>query len=134
MSSPEKSVPGAIVWFDLTVPQADAVRDFYSAVVGWQAQPVDMGGYDDFNMLPPGSEIPAAGICYARGVNADLPPQWLLYVVVADLDASLTACEAGGGRVVAGPKDGGDGSRLAVIADPAGAVIALYQVGDPPAA
>ena len=45
-----------------------------------------------------------SGLCHARGVNTDLPAQWLVDIVVADLDASLAECVARGGAVVAGPK------------------------------
>ena len=117
---------GTIGWQDLTVPDAERVRDFYTAVVGWRTEPVDMGGYPDFNMIAPASGKTVAGICHARGVNADLPAQWLLYLIVADLDASLEACRAGNGVVVAGPREMG-GARFAVIRDPAGAVAGLYQ-------
>jgi predicted enzyme related to lactoylglutathione lyase len=89
-----------------------------------------MGEYDDFNMTPPGAEGPVAGICHAQGVNADLPPVWLIYILVEDLEDSLAACVAGGGQVLLGPKAMGPGSAYAVIKDLAGAVSALYQVGD----
>ena len=117
---------GTIGWQDLTVPDAEKVRDFYAAVVGWRTESVDMGGYADFNMIAPGSGKAVAGVCHARGVNGDLPAQWLLYLIVADLDASLAACRARHGAVVAGPREMG-GARFAVIRDPAGAVAALYQ-------
>jgi predicted enzyme related to lactoylglutathione lyase len=89
-----------------------------------------MGAYDDFSMAPPGSVNPVAGICHARGDNADLPPVWLIYLLVEDLEKSLAACRAGGGQVLVGPKSMGPGSAFAVIRDPAGAVAALYQMGD----
>jgi hypothetical protein len=38
---------GTIGWFDLTVPNADEVRDFYRAVVGWGVEECEMGGYSD---------------------------------------------------------------------------------------
>lgn len=50
MSSPERPKVGTIAWRDLTVPNAEQVRDFYKGVVGWDSSPQDMGGYDDFNM------------------------------------------------------------------------------------
>lgn len=56
-----------------------------------------------------------------------MPAQWLAYIVVADLDASLAECKTRGGAVVAGPKNMGPGARYAVIRDPAGAVAGLYQ-------
>ncbi|MEZ4561372.1 MAG: hypothetical protein R2853_01375 [Thermomicrobiales bacterium] len=51
-------------------------------------------------MKAPSSGEIVAGICHARGENADLPPQWLTYVVVADLEESLRRVEAGGGSAV----------------------------------
>jgi len=125
---PEKPVPGSVGWFDLTVPDASAVRDFYKEVVGWAASEVPMGGYDDFCMHPAAEGVPpVAGVCHARGGNANLPPVWLIYINVADLDASLAACAAGGGAVVSGPRSLGGAGRMAVIRDPAGAVSALYE-------
>ena len=124
----ESKGAGKIAWTDLTVPDADGLRDFYSRVVGWRSDPVSMGDYSDFNMIPPGSDEPAAGICHARGTNEDLPPVWLVYIVVADLEKSLSACMDGGGEILMGPKGMGPGSSYAVIRDPAGAFSALYQV------
>jgi hypothetical protein len=126
----QSSQPGQIAWTDLTVENAEEVRDFYSRVVGWDPVPVGMGDYDDFSMCLPATAEPAAGICHARGSNADLPPGWLPYIVVEDLDDSLSACAELGGEVLVGPKGMGPGSRYAVIRDPSGAVAALYQTGE----
>jgi uncharacterized protein len=126
--SQSASTVGAIAWVDLTVPEAESLRDFYAAVTGWRPTPVPMGGYDDFNMALPGSGQIVAGICHARGSNAELPAAWLIYVVVADLDASLAECTARGGAVLSGPRGQAPEARYAVIRDPAGAMIALYQL------
>lgn len=121
----EKPTIGSIGWIDLTVEGADEVRDFYADVVGWKADNVDMGGYSDYMMSPPGGDA-VSGVCHARGGNADMPAVWMLYIVVADLDTSISRCEARGGAVIGGPKKMGD-SRYCVIRDPAGAIAALYQ-------
>ena len=123
--------PGAIVWTDLTVPDATTIRDFYAAVTGWRPEPVSMGEYADFNMMAPGNEGPAAGICHARGPNAGLPSQWLIYVTVEDVEESIAECQRRGGRVVDGPRPIG-GKPFCVIEDPAGAVAALIQVEKQP--
>lgn len=117
---------GRILWHDISVPEAGSLRDFYSEVVGWEASETSMGDYADYSMAPPGDAEPVAGVCHARGANAGLPPQWLMYVGVADLDRSLAGCVEHGGEVVDGPRQMG-GDRFAVIRDPAGAVLALYQ-------
>jgi predicted enzyme related to lactoylglutathione lyase len=126
MSDEPETEIGSVGWRDLTVPDAEAIRDFYATVVGWDSQDVDMGVYSDFTMIAPGKGDAVAGICHARGANANLPPQWLMYVVVADLDRSVARCAELGGDVVDGPRSLGAG-RFCVIRDPAGAVCALYQ-------
>jgi len=137
---------GTVTWVDLTVANAPEVRDFYEAVVGWTPREVDMGDYADFEMLPPAgnasdsadgaagdgnsstgtSSVPkaaaAAGVCHARGGNAKLPPQWIIYVPVADLARSLYACERLGGKIVHRLS-----AHYVLIQDPAGAVMMLYQ-------
>lgn len=118
---------GTIGWVDLTVPDADRIRDFYGQVVGWKPEPVEMGGYSDYTMTTPEAGTPVAGVCHARGSNADLPAQWLVYVNVADLDRSMESCRALGGEVISGPKTMAGHGRYCVIRDPAGAVAALFE-------
>jgi hypothetical protein len=117
---------------DLTVPDAEEVRDFYEDVVGWKSEPVSMGEYSDYNMTSPATGEPKAGVCHARGGNAGLPPVWLVYLRVADLDASMARCRERGGEVVAGPRSMGS-QRYCVIKDPAGAAVALYETSPPTA-
>jgi predicted enzyme related to lactoylglutathione lyase len=118
--------PGSIAWIDLTVADAERIRDFYAQVAGWSHAPVEMGGYVDYVMHDTPGE-PAAGICHASGVNADLPPVWLIYITVRDLTASLASCTAMGGELLTGVKDMGGIGRYCVIRDPAGAVAALLE-------
>ena len=125
--SEENKAFGKIEWVDLTVPDADRLRDFYSGVIGWRPEAVTMGEYNDWSMLEPSSGRAQAGVCHARGVNEGIPPQWLIYVTVADLDLSMQKCLALGGKVVHGPRNLGEGSRFCVIQDPAGAVMGLFQ-------
>jgi predicted enzyme related to lactoylglutathione lyase len=126
MSDTETPAPGTIIWTDLTVENADGLREFYADVAGWESSPVSMGEYDDFNMTSPTTGQPVAGICNARGSNAELPPQWLIYITVEDVEASAARCEALGGKILVGPKGMGTYGRYCVIQDPAGAVSALF--------
>ena len=119
--------PGTVTWQDLTVEDAEKIRDFYQSVVGWRPEPVNVGGYSDFVMTADGSEV--AGVCHARGANSALPPVWLIYITVDDLDHSIAECERLGGSVLTAPRSYG-GGRYCVIKDPAGAVCALYQPAD----
>jgi predicted enzyme related to lactoylglutathione lyase len=130
MKEEDKLETGSIIWTDLTVPNADKVKNFYGNVIGWKSDPVSMGEYDDFSMNSPETGRTIAGICHSRGVNADLPPQWLIYFAVKDVDESAELCIKNGGKVIAGPRDMGKYGRYCVIQDPAGAVAALFSPKD----
>jgi predicted enzyme related to lactoylglutathione lyase len=122
----EKSKVGVIEWRDLTVDNAEEVKDFYSKVVGWDSSTLSMGDYDDYCVNLPGSDETIAGICHARGDNAKIPPQWLMYVRVESVMDSVKQCIDLGGAVIHGPlkQFGGD---FCIIQDPAGAVLALLS-------
>ncbi len=126
-TSPESAV-GCIAWLDLTVPNASATRDFYREVIGWTVEDVAMDhadeSYADYNMLG-GDGKPAAGICHARGVNVGLPPIWMIYLPVGDLNESLRRVQEEGGQVIKDNTGADGGFNYAVIQDPVGATLAL---------
>jgi predicted enzyme related to lactoylglutathione lyase len=128
MGNGETRAPGTLIGLDLTVQDADGLRDFYASVVGWEVEPFNMGEYSDYFMKAPSTGDTVSGICHARGDNADLPPQWLTYVVVADLDESLRRVDEGGGTRATAIKGEAGSTRYCVIRDPAGAHIALMEV------
>ncbi len=64
-----------MTWLDLTVEDADALRDYYAAVCGWTVEPVSMGDYDDYTVKD-ASSAAVGGICHARGPNTGIPPGW----------------------------------------------------------
>jgi predicted enzyme related to lactoylglutathione lyase len=117
---------GKIEWMDLTVPDAGYLKKFYTSVVGWSSNEVDMGSYSDFNLNLPGTEDTIAGVCHSRNSNANIPSQWLIYVRVENVAGSAEQCKKMGGEVLDGPRRVG-GSNFCVIKDPAGAVMALLS-------
>ncbi|MCH8249013.1 MAG: hypothetical protein IH913_05350 [Proteobacteria bacterium] len=82
---------GKIGWIDITVDDATGLRNFYEKVVGWKVEDTSMGDYSDYTMMSPGDGEAICGICHARGSNTDLPGGWLIYIVVADVEASAAA-------------------------------------------
>ena len=128
-ATPDAAAPlGRIAWLDLTVPDAPATRDFYREVVGWTVHEVAMKDgdeeYADYAMLAEGGR-PVGGVCHARGVNAGLPPAWLIYLPVGDLAESLRRVEEEGGTVVRASQ-GEDGMPVyAVVRDPVGVCLSL---------
>ncbi len=115
---------GSIGWMDITVPDAEGLKDFYAHVVGWKPEALSMGDYSDYVMKTDDSSV---GICHARGSNAQLPPVWLPYFVVADLDAALEQCEKHGGQRIGDIRSYGETARYCPIRDPQGAHCVLFQ-------
>ena len=126
MANAKEVLTGSVEWFELTVEDTERVRDFYANVVGWTPRGLSMGDFEDYEMLVPATGTCVTGICHARGSNANIPPQWLIYVRVPDVDGSAARAVALGGEIVDGPRHMGSG-RFCVIRDPAGAVFALFM-------
>ena len=117
---------GTVGWMDLTVDNCEDIRDFYEQVIGWHSSAVSLGEYDDYCVHPSADADPVAGICHAKGANAQLTAAWLIYLKVADLEQSLQRCEQLAGEVLV-KRQPDDYGRIAVIRDPAGAACALFQ-------
>jgi len=118
---------GQVSWTDLTVPNAESLREFYQQVVGWRSSEVSMGDHQDYCMRPPGESDTVAGICHSLGGNAGLPPVWIIYITVADLDESVRQCLAHGGKIVKETQSMGSHGRFCIIQDPAGAAAGLFE-------
>ncbi len=116
---------GSIGWIDLTIPNAEEVKDFYSAVVGWKPEPVGMGDYNDFNMTIDG--VPKTGVCHKKGSNAHIPSQWMIYINVENLDISMEEVVKHGGKTIGEIRDFGAYGRACIIEDPAGAICTLFE-------
>jgi len=127
----EKKKAGTILWHDLSVQDADQVSDFYKKVIGWEKSGLSMGDYEDYVMQAKDgdSQTGTVGICHAKGSNAYIPPQWLIYVAVDDIDHSLKQCAAAGGKVIGDKRKMGE-DWYCLIQDPAGAHLMLYQQGE----
>jgi uncharacterized protein len=115
--------PGTFSWAELVTSDADAAKSFYTSVFGWEydEQPIPEGG--TYSMaLRDGKSVAAL---YA----ADQPPHWNCYVTVASLDDTVARAGEHGGGVMAEPFDVMDVGKMAVITDPAGAALCLWQPG-----
>ncbi|HQS05440.1 MAG: hypothetical protein B7X86_13050 [Sphingobacteriales bacterium 17-39-43] len=121
-----KRKTGKIMWHDLTVDDAVQISDFYQQVTGWEKEGLSMGEYEDFLIKSPGDDEVVAGICHARGVNKDIPAQWLMYILVENLDESLETCKKLGGKVLGNKRKMGEG-YYCLIQDPAGAYVMLSE-------
>ena len=114
--------PGALVWSEAALPDAEAGRRFYAAVFGYTYQPVDAAGLDYTTFHRDGD--PLGGIGGMQDSPPGIPPHWMAYFMVADTDAAVAAATERGAVVLGGPLDTPYG-RMATITDPQGATVAL---------
>ena len=128
---PERTeyVPGTPNWVDLQTTDQAAAKSFYASLFGWtyEDMPMDEEGGSVYTMarlkgrdvgaIAPLGDMAAAGV----------PPHWNTYVSVSDVDATTALVAPAGGTVMMPPFDVLDAGRMAVIADPTGAVLNLWQ-------
>nr|WSX54576.1 VOC family protein [Streptomyces sp. NBC_00974] len=130
MNGPYK--PGTPCWIDLTVPDQQAALDFYGDLFGWQGEigPAEQGGYSVCTL----KGKPVAGIMKASNPDGTVPDPmpptvWTTYLATDALDTTLKSATDARARIVMGPMDVMDLGRMAVLADPTGAVVGLWQAG-----
>jgi len=111
-------------WVDLASADAEASRDFYSKLLGWQVEVNPDPQYGGYGLAKTGG-LDAAGIGPKMDPNG--PTAWNLYIGTDDIEALTGKVQAAGGTVAMPPFDVGDQGRMAVYQDPAGAFISAWQ-------
>jgi predicted enzyme related to lactoylglutathione lyase len=116
----ENGVPS---WVDLGSPEQAKEKEFYGGLFGWNCPegPPEAGGYSVCDIG--GKTVAGLG----PQMNPDAPPMWLSYVNVDSVDDTVAKIKANGGTVFMEPMDVMEAGRMAVFADPLGAVIGLWQ-------
>ena len=132
---------GSFIWYELMTPDPDASKAFYDAVVGWtvEAQSLVPGGAVDYRMIGrsdggnAGGMLKLDGAMEAHGAR----PMWLGYLHAEDIDATVAAITADGGKVLMPPHDAEGIGRFAMVTDPVGVPFYVMKpnppAGDPDA-
>jgi predicted enzyme related to lactoylglutathione lyase len=126
MSERDGYIPGVPCWIDTNQPDPDAALAFYGGLFGWEFE----------NMMPEGTE---GAYCIGRIRGGDVAAigsipegaprtaMWNTYVWVDSAEETAAKARDAGGRVVMEPFDVMDAGRMAVITDPEGAALCLWQ-------
>jgi predicted enzyme related to lactoylglutathione lyase len=122
---------GKFVWFELMTPDLPAAEKFYHRVLGWTVK--DSGMTHMTYKLAEAGEVQVAGM---MNLPPGAHPAWVGYVAVDDVDAGAAQVKDEGGTVHHAPTDIPDVGRFAIVADPHGAMLALFKgaPGDTPPA
>src|SRR5262249_9359177 len=122
----ETAPVGAPCWIDIFSSDPDKTRTFYSELFGWKAEEPnpEFGGYWMFFK---------DGVQVAGGMRNDgstgAPDGWSVYLETEDTEATVAQASAGGAQVVVPAMPIADMGSMAVITDPAGAMIGMWQPG-----
>jgi uncharacterized protein len=118
---------GVFVWDELLTENVDAARRFYGDVIGWSATEMDMGDGHVYTLFQVGDAQVAGAM---QRPEMAPRPGWVIYAGTEDVDRSAARASELGANVLQTPFDlpGGIG-RIAIIADPTGATIGLFQPG-----
>jgi hypothetical protein len=109
---------GRFVWYELMTTDPSAAIAFYGEVAGWKTEPWK----DGYTMFA-ASQGPLGGVMAKPGQQ----PAWTGNVVVDDVDAAAAVAQKRGGRVAWGPEDIPEVGRVALLADPQGALISVFK-------
>ncbi|TVS11190.1 MAG: VOC family protein [Wenzhouxiangella sp.] len=126
--------PGKVIWHDLLSDNPAAARQFYADLFGWTFRDVGIGRGQNYTVIELDGRV-IGGLVDARrihrGVNVS---RWIPVLSVADMAAAMDVVYANGGTVFQKPINIPQRGRVAVIADPQGAVLTLLEPrdGDPP--
>lgn len=119
---------GEFCWFELGTSDQQSAKRFYEALFGWSAKDNPMGPgfvYTIFQLE--GRDCASAYTLMPDLLAKGIPPHWMIYVQVADTDAVTAKCVELGGTVASPSMDVMDFGRMAVLQDPTGAVVSVWQ-------
>ena len=126
-------MPGKVVWHDLLSEDPVAARRFYGGLFGWKFRQVGLGLGQNYTVIEHNGRV-IGGLVDGRRINRDVNvSRWIPVLSVADMAAAIAETHAAGGTVFQAPLDIPQRGTVAVIADPQGAVLTLFESrdGDP---
>ena len=119
-----KAGPGRVVWTELLSNDPTAAADFYHSVIGYDARTVERRGGQYTMLVAQGKD--RAGIL--KNPTENWNPDWLTYFGVTDPAAAAARAEVLGGKILLPVSPEIREGTIAVVADPAGAVLVLQKV------
>ena len=119
-----KEDPGAMVWNELMTTDSKAAVEFYRGLLGME-EGETMGPMDYKLLRSQGIDI--AGVMEITSDMGPVPPNWVVYFAVSDVDATVAQAQSLGGGVMVPPTDIPEIGRFACLTDPQGAVFSIFK-------
>jgi predicted enzyme related to lactoylglutathione lyase len=126
MPTKTKHDHGTFSYVELGTTDAASAKKFYGGLFGWTFDDTPAGPDMTYTICKLGTETACA--LYKMGKEMQgVPPHWLSYVTVDDVDAITKKAVSNGGKAMKEPFDVMDYGRMSVLTDPTGATLALWQ-------
>jgi len=125
----EHNIPanGTFCWNELSTNNLEAAKQFYTELLGWTLHQSAAASMPYIEIEAGGRHI---GGMYQQSpeTGGSMPPHWMAYVAVDDVDGVAARVESLGGKVCVPPMDIPNVGRFAVINDPAGATFSIITL------
>ena len=127
MSEPRTPPHGIFCWNELSTNNLEAAKTFYRDLLGWKLHESDAAGMNYIEIEAAGKRI---GGMYQQSpeMGPPMPPHWMAYIAVDNIDAVAARVAKLGGKVLVGPMNIPHVGRFAVINDPTGAAISIITL------
>jgi uncharacterized protein len=122
---PSETKHGQFSWNELVTTDPAGATTFYKQLFGWTTQDFPMPGFTYTVVSAGGAQSGQGGIMPTPPTAKGMPPAWISYVTVDDVDATAKQAEKLGGKIMVPPSDIPEVGRFAVLLDPQGASIAI---------
>ena len=117
---------GEFCWNELATSDIEAAKDFYGKVFGWEFSDHDVGGMI-YTMIKLNNKEFGGMWSIPKDKKKEIPPHWMSYILVEDVEDSLEKARKQGASIVKPTSKAGDFGLFAIITDPTGAHVALWQ-------
>jgi predicted enzyme related to lactoylglutathione lyase len=118
---------GSFSWIELTTTDVAKAKRFYAELLGWSFDDAPAGPGMTYSMAKVGPHHVAGLFEMSKEMAATVPAMWSSYVTVDNVDDAAKKVLASGGKLFKEPFDVMDVGRMAVVQDPTGAAISLWQ-------
>ncbi|MDA2934473.1 VOC family protein [Acidobacteria bacterium AH-259-D05] len=122
---PSEQLRGKFVWHELLTTDLDAAKEFYTQLIGWGTKQWE--GSDPYTMWM-NQDTPVGGVVTLseEELKEGVPPHWLAFLGAPDIDSVKVQVEGLGGRILVEPTEVPDAGRFSIMADPQGALFAVF--------
>jgi len=117
---------GRFVWADLVTREGAKARAFYTELMNWSATEMDMGPMGKYTMLKLGEQGIGGIPPVMKDMPADVPSHWMYVIATDDVDGACRKATELGGKVFMAGMDIPNVGRMAIVADPSGAVFSPF--------